>query len=62
MNAQNFNMWDESRRVYHPHRDDGLDRNLRLLNRNDFLSGMRCTCPDCLLKYADSREYKKLRP
>jgi hypothetical protein len=46
-------------RAYHPHRTDGLDRNLHRLNEADFLSGMRCTCTDCLSKYEDSREWKR---
>lgn len=47
----------EDRRIYHPHRKDGLDRNLRRLNEADYLAGSRCTCDDCLLKYEDSRKH-----
>jgi hypothetical protein len=44
-------------REYHPHRKDGLDRNLRRLNEADFRAGSRCTCDDCVAKYEDSRKY-----
>ena len=33
--------------VYHPHRSDGLDRNLRKLNKADWDNGFRCTCKAC---------------
>ena len=46
-------------RQYHPHRKDGLDRNLTRINEADFRAGTRCTCDDCLSKYADSREHRK---
>lgn len=46
-------------REYHPHRQDGLDRNLRRLNEADYRAGYRCTCADCVSKYEDSREWKK---
>lgn len=54
-------MSDDARdpRQYHPHRKDGLDKNLRRLNEADFLAGARCTCEDCCAKYADSREHLK---
>ena len=41
--------------VYHPHRLDGLDRNLRKINRADWINGVRCTCADCCAKYESSR-------
>ncbi len=46
-------------RQYHPHRKDGLDRNLTRLNSADFLAGSRCTCDDCCTHYEDSREHLK---
>lgn len=47
-------------REYHPHRADGLDRNLRIINQADFEAGCRCTCQDCLAKYEDSRAALRL--
>jgi hypothetical protein len=44
-------------RAYHPHRVDGLDRNLHRINENDFLAGTRCTCDNCVARYADSRKH-----
>lgn len=41
--------------VYHPTRPDGLDRNLRKLNRADWDRGCRCVCTDCCAKYESSR-------
>jgi hypothetical protein len=46
-------------RAYHPHRKDGLDRNLGRLNEADFRAGARCTCDECIANYADSREHLK---
>ena len=46
-------------RAYHPHRTDGLDRNLRRINEADFLAGTRCTCTDCCEKYEDSRKHRR---
>ena len=48
---------DRDPRAYHPHRKDGLDRNLRRLNEADYLAGYRCTCDDCVRQYEDSRAY-----
>jgi hypothetical protein len=55
-------MTDEQRdtRAYHPHRKDGLDRNLTRLNEADWRVGCRCTCPDCVSKYQDSRDYLRM--
>ena len=33
--------------VYYPHRSDGLDHNLRKLNKADWDNGFRCTCKAC---------------
>jgi hypothetical protein len=43
--------------TYHPTRKDGLDRNLRRINRADWLNGIRCVCPDCRNRYQSSRDY-----
>lgn len=45
--------------AYHSHRADGLDCNLQRLNEADYREGRRCTCDDCLHRYADCREYRK---
>lgn len=45
-------------RAYHPHRADGLDKNLTRLNEADFESGFRCTCDSCCSLYEDSRQWK----
>ena len=45
-------------RHYHPHRPDGLDRNLTRLNEADYLAGTRCTCDDCVRQYEDCRRYR----
>mgnify|MGYP001616628606 CR=1 FL=1 len=37
-------------RDYHPHRTDGLDRNLHRLNEADVSAGMRCTCNKCVIR------------
>jgi hypothetical protein len=44
-------------RQYHPHRKDGLDRNLRRINEADFLAGTRCTCAECVDQYEESRKH-----
>ena len=36
---------------YHPTRVDGLDRNLRELNRADWNNGYRCICKACCEAY-----------
>ena len=48
-------------REYHPHRADGRDRNLRELNLNDFLAGMRCTCERCQETFPEARELAERR-
>ena len=45
--------------VYHPHRLDGLDRNLRKLNKADWENGFRCTCEECCSTYESSRKHAK---
>ena len=42
---------------YHPTRVDGLDRNLRKLNRADWNDGYRCICKACCEDYESSRRH-----
>lgn len=49
----------EDRYEYHPHRKDGLDKNLRRLNGADYRVGARCTCEECLNLYEDSRKWAR---
>lgn len=46
------------KRQYHPHRADGLDRNLTRINEADSQAGALCTCADCVREYEDCRRYK----
>lgn len=43
--------------TYHPTRKDGSDRNLRKINRADWLNGWRCVCPECQKQFQSSRDY-----
>ena len=44
--------------MYHPHRPDGLDRNLRKLNKADWEYSIRCTCKACCASYESSRKHR----
>ena len=44
---------------YHPTRVDGLDRNLRKLNRADWNDGFRCICKACCEAYESSRNHRQ---
>ena len=44
---------------YHPTRVDGLDRNLRKLNRADWNNGYRCICKACCEAYESSRNHRQ---